>query len=289
MSATPGLVNSVVPFSVVDGPGSRLVIFLQGCNFDCIACHNPYTISVCTDCGVCIAPCPEDALSFDADHHVVVDRKACTDCGICIDICPENSTPLAERRTVASLLDEVRRARPFIRGVTVSGGEATLQMDFLVDLFSAIRTDADLTDLDLRVDSNGTASPEDWDRLAPLVDGVMVDLKALDAPTHLRLTTRRNRRVLTSIRHLARIGKLAEVRILIMPGYNDSEGATTAAASWLATVAPGVPVALLGYRHAGVRSEGLHVPEPLVADLEVMAARFADARSPVSVVAAQSA
>ena len=44
MNAAPGLVNSVVPFSVVDGPGSRFVVFLQGCNFDCVACHNPQTI-----------------------------------------------------------------------------------------------------------------------------------------------------------------------------------------------------------------------------------------------------
>ena len=108
MNAAPGLVNNVVPFSVVDGPGSRFVIFLQGCNFDCIACHNPHTIAVCTDCGVCVAPCPEDALALDAEHRVVVDRNACTECGICIDVCPENSTPLADRRSVSSLIDELR-------------------------------------------------------------------------------------------------------------------------------------------------------------------------------------
>ena len=288
MNETLGLVNSVVPFSVVDGPGSRFVIFLQGCNFDCLACHNPHTIAICTHCGVCVEPCPEHALRME-EGRVVVDRTLCNECGVCMDVCPENSTPLAALRSVDSLIAEIRRARPFIRGVTVSGGEATLQTDFLVELFQAIRTADDLAHLDILVDSNGTASTETWDRLVPLIDGVMVDLKALDPSAHLRLTTRTNRSVLTSIRHLAHAGKLTEVRILAMPGYNTHDQAVTATASWLATVAPGVPIAVLGYRHAGVRSEGLHVPEPLVEDLERLAARFSESRSPVSVVAAQTA
>ena len=55
MSATldrpvTGFVADTISFSNVDGPGNRFVVFLQGCNFDCVACHNPYTIGVCTDC-----------------------------------------------------------------------------------------------------------------------------------------------------------------------------------------------------------------------------------------------
>ena len=84
---TVGLVASTIPFSSVDGPGNRFVVFLQGCNFDCVACHNPQTI----------------------DH---------TGAGT-------EARPV----TVAELLGEIRRAAPFIRGVTVSGGEATQQPD----------------------------------------------------------------------------------------------------------------------------------------------------------------
>ena len=43
-SSTPARLADVVPFSWVDGPGNRFVVFLQGCPFDCLACHNPETI-----------------------------------------------------------------------------------------------------------------------------------------------------------------------------------------------------------------------------------------------------
>ena len=45
MSSLHGLVADTISFSCVDGPGNRFVVFLQGCNFNCIACHNPQTIN----------------------------------------------------------------------------------------------------------------------------------------------------------------------------------------------------------------------------------------------------
>jgi pyruvate-formate lyase-activating enzyme len=44
MRATRGLISDVIRFSAVDGPGNRFVVFLQGCDFNCLACHNPQTI-----------------------------------------------------------------------------------------------------------------------------------------------------------------------------------------------------------------------------------------------------
>jgi pyruvate formate lyase activating enzyme len=39
--SSPARVADVIPFSWVDGPGNRFVVFTQGCPFDCLACHNP--------------------------------------------------------------------------------------------------------------------------------------------------------------------------------------------------------------------------------------------------------
>ena len=72
MNATLGLVTDTIAFSNVDGPGNRFVVFLQGCNFDCIACHNPYTINLCNHCGDCVAACPSDALGFSLTGGITV-------------------------------------------------------------------------------------------------------------------------------------------------------------------------------------------------------------------------
>lgn len=260
-SAGPvGHVNKTVPFSVVDGPGSRYVLFLQGCNFNCIACHNPYTINACDDCGVCVELCPEDVLGLTDDLAVTLDRPGCTECDVCIDVCPRDATPLAYWMTVDQVLDEVRSALPFIRGITVSGGEATLQVEFLVELFRAIRTDPALGHLSVLVDSNGATSLDTWDRLAPWIDGVMLDVKALDPAIHELLTARSNDQVLASATHLMSIGRLVEVRYLVMPNYNDDRETIDAFIAWVGEHTPGVPVRVIAYRHHGVRAEGLHVP-----------------------------
>ncbi|HEC08143.1 MAG TPA: YjjW family glycine radical enzyme activase [Acidimicrobiales bacterium] len=259
-----GLVNRVLDFSLVDGPGNRLVIFVQGCNFDCIACHNPYTIDVCDSCGGCVEPCPDEALSLTFDRgtpEVVVDRNVCTECDVCIEVCPINSTPLARRMEVSALLQRIGSVAPFISGITVSGGEATRQADFVVDLFSAVKSTPGLDRLTTMVDTNGSADRATWDRLAPVMDGAMVDLKALDPELHLRMTGQDNAPVLESIRHLAAIGKLYEVRLLMVPGHNDSAETVKRTAEWLLAVDPDMRVKLIGFRRHGVRPHHAHIAE----------------------------
>ena len=210
MSATRGLVADTIPFSGVDGPGNRFVVFLQGCNFDCVACHNPQTIPRVSD----------RCASIGTDE----------------------------------LLDEIRRVAPFLSGVTVSGGEATVQWRFVHGLFAAIKSDPELSRLTCFIDSNGAAARHVWDVLAPVTDGVMVDLKCLDPVIHLALTTRRNELVLDSIRYLARIGLLAEVRLLLVAGVNDDPALLRATATWLAGIDPHLRIQLIAFRSHGVRA-----------------------------------
>jgi YjjW family glycine radical enzyme activase len=276
MSATPGLVNSTIRFSAVDGPGNRFVVFTQGCNFDCITCHNPYTITECTNCGICVGSCPEKALTIETGPQVVVDRLTCTRCDICIDVCPEDSTPLARYVEVEILMTQIRSVAPFISGVTVSGGEATQQPDFVRALFRAIKDDPLLDHLTTLVDSNGSAPVHVWDTLMEVMDGAMIDLKALDPDVHVRLTARDNAQVLRSIQYLAQRDKLAEVRLLIVPGYNDGPDAARHTAAWLAGIDPDVRVKIIGYRAHGVRLDAAHIPDADPSCLAVIAEIFSD-------------
>ena len=106
-----------------------------------------------------------------------------------------------------------------------------------------------------------------WQRLAPLTDGVMLDLKALDDDTHLVLTGVGNALVLASIREVARRGLLREVRLLLVPGLNDSDATLERTAAWLLDVDPAVRVQVIGFRRHGVRPCARDLLEPGPRDL----------------------
>jgi pyruvate-formate lyase-activating enzyme len=224
MSRPLGLLADVVPFSWVDGPGNRFAVFLQGCNFDCLACHNPHTMP--------------------------------------------RTTPRATPVTVAGLMARIRPVVPFLSGVTVSGGEATLQAPFVAAWFAALRDDPTTTHLTRLVDSNGCAEESVWDLLLPVTDGVMLDLKALDVRTHKELTGRDNVEVLASLDRLVAEHRLDEVRLLVVPGHNDTEDALRATGGYLRSHAPGVPVRVIGFRAHGVRATARDIPEPTPDDRE---------------------
>jgi pyruvate formate lyase activating enzyme len=275
-AGTTGLVTDVIEFSAVDGPGNRFVVFLQGCTFDCLACHNPYTINPCVDCGDCVATCPSGALSVDGTGKVLWNAAACTGGDTCLGVCPHDASPKARTLAVADLLERIRPAAPFLSGVTVSGGEATRQPAFLRDLFAAVR--AEFGRLTCFVDTNGDTDPATWDLLEPVMDAAMVDLKCLDDDLHLRLTGASNARALASIRHLADRGKLFEVRLLLIDAVNDSDDLLTRTGQWLAGVDPGMRVKVIGYRDHGVRPS----PVPLRAPSPEQRAHYADVLRAVS-------
>ncbi len=209
LGAVQGLLAGTVPFSAVDGPGNRFVVFLQGCGFDCLVCHNPATIPL----------------------H------------------PRGVVPTP----VADVVELVARDAQFLTGVTVTGGEPTAQPEFLAALLRSLAADSRTTRLSRFVDSNGDAPVAVWECLADVVDGVMLDLKALDHERHLVLTGAHNRRVLLSLTRLAALGLLHEVRLLLVPGVNDADEDLDRTAHWLLSLDPGIRVRVNGFRHHGTR------------------------------------
>lgn len=245
-NVTRALVADVVDASCVDGPGNRYVVFLQGCTFRCVTCHNPHTMAACPVAGA---------------HWV----------------------------DVADLHAEIAARAPFLSGVTVSGGEATLQWEAVDELFRGLARDPATSALTRLVDSNGDAPPEVWEVLASSMDGAMIDLKALDPGVHRALTGRPNDRVLATIRQLADGDRLTEVRLLIVPGVNDSAEQIAATARWLAALEPIPPVVVQGFRRAGTRRIAHHLPEATTARLEEVAAGLVAGGLPRRLVGLRSA
>ncbi|AYO61927.1 pyruvate formate lyase-activating protein [Aeromonas salmonicida subsp. salmonicida] len=158
----------------------------------------------------------------------------CTDCDRCIDGCPRHASPKTSQISVAEVLALLRRYGPLLTGITVSGGEATTQLPFVIALFTAIRQAQDLSHLTCLLDSNGSLAETGWQRL------------------------------LASLRLLASHGKLAELRLLHVPGrsdFLDADGKLeTGLASFLQNLGP-VPIRLNGFRQHGVRGVATSWPE----------------------------
>ncbi|MBQ8094465.1 MAG: YjjW family glycine radical enzyme activase [Clostridia bacterium] len=205
-------VNKIIPFSNVDGPGNRTSIFFQGCPFNCLFCHNPETIHLCRNCGTCIAGCPVQALSLQ-DENVTWNSAACVQCDQCIKVCPYDASPRVRYMTVEEVMTEIRRTRPYIGGITTSGGECTQYPDFLTDLFHETRA-LGLTAL---MDSNGSLDFSKYPDLLDASDGVMLDVKAVSAAWSDTLIRYPRETVLRNLDYLLEIGKLYEVRTLIFP------------------------------------------------------------------------
>lgn len=244
-------INKIIPFSNVDGPGNRLSIFFQTCNFRCWYCHNPETINPCIHCGVCVKTCPSNALTVQ-DGKVVWEPMLCTQCDTCIKVCPHLSSPKTSNFTVEDIITQIMKVKPFIVGITTSGGECTLNTEFLTDLFLKVG-ELNLTTL---IDSNGNVLLKDYPEFMNACDGVMLDVKAVSSDFHKKLTGHDNKNVLSNLDYLLSINKLEEVRIVCLPHYTKETYETI---EYVMKRLNGKSrLKLIRYRKYGVRTEGLN-------------------------------
>lgn len=263
MNRVLGLVNRIIDFSGVDGPGNRFVIFLQGCNFKCINCHNPQTIGDCNLCGKCINVCPIGALTLsNKKNEIVYNESICQDCDKCLQICPQSSSPKCYWLEVKKIVEMVGKRKNFLSGITISGGEATQQFEFIFELFQAIKSNQNLASLTTFLDTNGSLSIDKWQRILPVIDGVMVDLKSFNPQAHYDITGQSNKVVLESIEYLAQVNKLYEVRVLILPGFNDNENDLEEMANYLRKIAAEIRIKLIKFRNHGIKNSDYLLFEP---------------------------
>ena len=243
-------INKILDHTLVDGPGNRTAVFFQQCNIDCKYCHNQETKNLCRHCGICVGQCPAHALKTE-NGRVVWDPWVCVNCDTCIRVCPYHSSPKVAEKTVKEVFHAIQANLPFIRGITVSGGECTLYLEFLRELFEKCQK----IGLTCLIDSNGTVPL--WNTpVMEVCDGVMLDVKAWSAERFHALTGADNRMVKENLRELAKMDKLEEIRIVCLEGWVD-------AADVIHGIAESVPgrirektlLKLIRFRNAGVTGE----------------------------------
>jgi len=171
----------------------------------------------------------------------------------------------AKEMTVEDVVAEVRKGLPFIRGITVSGGECMLQADFVTALFQAVKRLAQETGhpLSCLIDSNGTILFARYPELMACCDGVMLDVKAWDGEVYHRLTgAKDNETVKENFRWLLANDKLTEVRIVCLPERVDIENNLRNIAKTFDFIGKKAPVRLLRFRPHGVVGELANHPMP---------------------------
>ncbi len=242
------VINKIIDFSTVDGPGLRTSIFVQKCNIHCLYCHNPETQNLCTNCAICVSSCQNHALYVESSK-VKYNEALCINCDTCIKVCPHNASPKVKVLSANDVYNHVKKNIPFIRGITVSGGECMMYPNFLVELFKLAKQD----NLTCLLDSNGTVLFENYKELVDLTDGVMLDVKSWDNDVFYKLTGHSNENVIKNLIYLAEIKKIEELRIVCLDGYVDAKDVILGIKETITDYYQTIPLKLIKFRKFGVK------------------------------------
>jgi pyruvate formate lyase activating enzyme len=212
MMPLTGRILHLQRLSTEDGPGIRTTVFFKGCPLSCSWCHNPESLSTkpqtqwfairCLGCDTCLSVCPNHCLTR-TDSGLNIDRVHCQGCGQCAEACPAGALELLGKTiSVDKLLVELCKDRAYYAnsggGVTLSGGEPTLQVDFAEALLCGLKAEGIATALD----TSGLCPSDTLDRLLPFTDLVLYDLKLYNVDLHRQFTGSSNRQILENLLHL---------------------------------------------------------------------------------------
>jgi len=232
-----GIVFDIQRGAMQDGPGIRTTVFLKGCPLRCQWCHNPESWSAQPQCVQ--APCPKDP-----------------------------PTLFGREISVEDVLREVRKDKAYYEssggGLSISGGEPTMQPEFCLNLLKAARSEGIHTALD----TCGYIPKEVLLKVIPYVDLFLWDYKATGAPLHQSLTGVLPDLILENFETLYQKGASILLRCPLIPGVNDSPDHFKAIASYALDYPHLAGIEILPYHTIGLsKYDRLGIPRPkLVAE-----------------------
>ena len=235
---TSGVVFDIREFTVHDGPGPRVTVFLKGCPLRCRWCHNPeglekaaqlmVRVNACVGCGECKKGCS---------------HPGCAPFDRCLHACPNGLiTKKGETYDCDTLTKKLIGYKPFLTGggITFSGGEPLMQYEFLCDCLDKLQG------LHRAIETSGYASPSVFESVISRCELVMMDIKLADRDRHFEYTGVYNDVILQNFETLKKSGVPYVIRVPLIPSVTDTENNLRA----ISQIVGGSAVELLRYNNA---------------------------------------
>ena len=249
MNEKKAIVFDIQRNSYVDGSGIRTTVFFKGCNLRCAWCHNPESQNAkpqmmfyknkCAGCGKCREKCPNSL-------------EKCRLCGICTIFCPRNAREICGKEyTVDEVLFEILKDKSFYKnsggGVTFSGGECMLRLDFLTEILKKCKENG----IHTAIDTAGHVAYDHFERILPYTDLFLYDVKCFNSEKHKKYTGVGNNLILENLKKLLKTNKAVWVRIPIIPTVNDTEEEIQSIKEYISSCGKPEKVELLPYHAMG--------------------------------------
>lgn len=278
-TSNKGLVFSIKRFAVHDGQGIRTTVFMKGCNLRCVWCHNPEGLSLkrkvivskqkCIYCKRC-KTIDREAVMKDIDNHMEIENKENIDYQKYINICPTGAIQYdAKYYTIKKLKEEVLKDQVFFNhggGITISGGEPLLQVDFVTLFLKECKSLGIHTAIEtaLHVPLSSLV------KVLPYVDTLYCDIKEMDTSKHCQFTGVDTTLILDNIRYLlhSEHGSKVIIRTPLIPRYNATKRNLKSIASFIQEVNPDTIYELLNYNPLAL-SKYLDLKQPYCLDSSV--------------------